>query len=368
MKNILSLLLLFFLMLCSVTAFAQELDDTTQQILEETLAQTEDILAPDFNFTETAKQMTKNTFSFRFDSVINYITNLLIGEIRENIGLLVKILVLSVLAGILCNLQQSLPGDGVSEISFLACFAVIAGLSVTLVSELTKIAITTIDNLVLLIAGLMPVMNTLIISSNPVAGTGFYPGLFLAMQSFVTICKNFFLPIIMVITALSVINALSGRFHITRLIGFARQIVKWGLGILLTIFVGILSIHSFTYNATTVAGRTVKYALSNFVPLVGGVLAESAEAVIRSVRLIRGAIGITGILALLSICCLPLIKILATSVLYRFSAAVMEPATDKRIVSLLMDLSGNITLIFVIVLMVTVMFIISLALLCALAT
>ena len=367
MKKILSLLLLFLLMLCSASVCAQELDDTTQQILEETLTQAEDILVPDFNFTETAQQIAKNSFSLRFDSVIHYITKLLFGEIRENISLLVKILVLSVLAGILCNLQQSLPGDGVSEISFLACFAVIAGLSVTLVTKLTEIAVTTIDNLILLIAGLMPVMNTLIATSNPVAGSGFYPGLFLAMQGFVTICKNFFLPTIMVITALSVINALSGRFHITRLIGFARQVVKWGLGILLTVFVGILSIHSFTYNATTVAGRTVKYALSNFVPLVGGVLAESAEAVIRSVRLIRGAIGITGILALISICSLPLIKILSTSILYRFSAGVMEPATDKRIVGLLMDLYGNITLIFVIVLMVTVMFIISLALLCALS-
>ncbi|MGN1060004.1 MAG: stage III sporulation protein AE, partial [Clostridia bacterium] len=63
---------------------------------------------------------------------------------------------------------------------------------------------------------------------------------------------------------------------------------------------------------------------------------------------------------------MPLIKILATSVLYRFAAGVAEPATDKRIVRLLMDLAGNITLIFAILLMVMVMFVISIALLCSL--
>ena len=53
------------------------------------------------------------------------------------------------------------------------------------------------------------------------------------------------------------------------------------------------------------------------------------------------------------------------SVLYRFAAGIAEPATDKRIVSLLSDVAGNITQVFVILLMVSVMFIISVAMLCA---
>jgi len=110
----------------------------------------------------------------------------------------------------------------------------------------------------------------------------------------------------------------------------------------------------------------VKYALCNFIPLVGGVLAESAEAVIASIRTIRGAVGIAGALAALSLCVAPLVKMLVVSVLYRFAAGVAEPATDQRIVRLLMDLSGNITLILTIVLMVSVMFIISVAMLCIL--
>lgn len=360
-------LILLLILFVSLPVQAQIPDGQTKEILQETMTLTKDIQIPGFHFNSIAEKAATGQLRFDFSSVIQYILDLFTKETKQNISLLIKMVVLSVLAGILCNLQQAMPGDGIGEISFLACFSVIAGISVTIVTDLTQIAVETIDSLMLCMAGLMPAMGTLCTGINPIF-SGFYPSLFFAMQTFVVICKNIFLPMITIITALTVINALSGRFHITRLIEFARQTVKWGLGLLLTIFVGILSIHSFTAGSVSVAGRTVKYALSNFVPLVGGVLAESAEAVLRSFKLIRSAFGISGILALLTLCCVPLAKILSSSVLYRFSAGVVEPATDKRIVSLLMDLSGNITLIFVIVLMVTVMFIISLALLCMLVT
>ncbi len=365
MKKFLFIPLLFVLLFMPRLATAEE--DLTQQILQDTLHNAQALNIPDFDFAETAQKALTGKLSFRLDSISQYILNLLTTELKANTGLLVKIVVLSVLAGVLCNLQQSMPGGNMADISFLACFAVVAGLSVTLMAQVTEIATTTINNLMLFIAGLMPVMGSLSLSAATSSAMGFYPGLFTAMQTFVVVCKNLFLPLISATTALSVINALSGRFHITRLIEFARQTVKWGLGLLLTVFVGILGLHSFTSGAVSIAGRTAKYAISNFIPLVGGVLAESAEAVIRSMQLIRGAVGIAGTIALMSICCLPVIKILATSVLYRFAAAILEPATDQRIVRLLMDLSGNITLIFSIILMVTVMFIISVAMLSALA-
>ncbi len=365
MKKLLFIPLLLILLSLPRSATAEEY--VTQQILQDTLQRAQALEIPDFNFAETTQKVASGQLSFRLDSILQYVLNLLTKELKTNANLLVKILVISVLTGVLCNLQHAAPESSIADVSFLACFAVVAGLSVTLMAQITEIANTTIDNLMLFIAGLMPVMGSLSLSASVSSAMGFYPGLFAAMQTFVAVCKNLFLPLISATTALSVINALSGRFHITRLIEFSRHIVKWGLGLLLTVFVSILGLHSFTSGAVSVAGRTAKYAISNFIPLVGGVLAESAEVVLRSMRLIRGAIGITGTIALLSICCLPVIKILATSVLYRFAAAILEPATDQRIVRFLIDLSGNITLTFSIMLMVTVMFIISVAMLSALA-
>ena len=364
-KSLLMFLIFVILITLPSSAFAEKTE--TEVILEETLEQAKSLNTKDFNFSETTENLLTGNLSLSFKGILQNVTDILFKEIKTHLSLLIKMLVLAVLAGVLCNLQQSMPQGGIGEISFLACFSVIAALSVSIVAGLLDLATNTIDSLMLFIASLIPIMSSLVASAGQAVFAGFYPTLFLAMQAFVGICQQFFLPMITVITALSVMNAISGRFHMTRLVDVIKQIIKWGLGLLLTVFVGILSIHSFSaFAAGSVAGRTVKYALCNFVPLVGNVLAESVEAVISSIRLIRGAVGFAGILALISLCALPLLKILSVSFLYRFAAGIAEPATDKRIVRLLMDLAGNITLIFVIMLMVSVMFIISIALLCGL--
>lgn len=363
MKNVLFFLLLVFCFTRFVPVYAES--DLAPELLNGVFDETKALDTPQFNFSETGKKLISGEFSLNFQEVLQQVFSLLFKEIKENLSLLIKMLVLSVLAGVLCNLQQSTPENGIGEVSFLACFAMIAGLSVSIVSSLSALVSNTIDSLMLFIASLMPVIGGVVASSNPVVLSGFYPTLFLAMQAFVALCRQCFLPLISVMTALSVTNAMSGRFHISRLIEVCGQVVKWGLGLLLTVFVGILGLHRFSvFAAGSIAGRTVKFALCNFIPIVGGVLSESIEAVIGSMRLIRGALGITGVMGILSLCGLPLIKLLSVSLLYRFSAGIAEPATDKRIVGLLMNLAGNITLLFSILLMVCVMFIISIALLC----
>lgn len=365
MKKLALALLILFLFCAVLAPIALAYESPDKQITEQALEAVKTIESPNLSFGETVQNLLSGNVKLSFEGMVQSLLNLLLKEVKENLSTLVKLLVLAILSGILCNLQQSMPESGIGEVAFLACFAGIAGLSVSIIASLSELAAETIDSLMLFIASLMPVLCGLVSSAGQAAMSGFYPVLFLAMQSFVSICQQFFLPLISVVTALSVTNAMSNRFQIAGLITTARNIIKWGLGLLLTIFVGILGIHSFSAFATgSIAGRTVKYALCNFIPLVGSVLAESIEAVIASLKLIKGSIGVTGVLALMTLCILPLLKILTVSLLYRFAAGVAEPATDKRVVRLLSELAGNITLIFSILLMVSVMFIISIALLC----
>jgi len=361
-----ALLLLAVVALIFFTGTVSAEENLTEQILQETLKTVQNLPQDGFDFAQTAEQAAEGELSFTLSGVLSGFLDRLFAEIKDNAQLIVKMLVLSILAGVLCNLQQSMPLAEIAEISFLFCLSAIAGIAASVVADMVELAISTIDALMLFMQSLIPTMGSLAVSAGVGTAMGFYPTLFASMQVFIHLSKSFFMPLIMMITALSVVNAMSNRFHIGRLIDFARQTVKWGIGLLLTVFVGILSIRGFTAGAFGVAGRTVKYALCNFVPLVGGVLAESIEAVLSSVRIIRGAVGVAGVLAALSMCIGPVINMLAVSVLYRFTAGVAEPATDKRIVKLLVDLSGNITLILSIVLMVCVMFIISVSMLCLL--
>lgn len=359
------LLLLLCICTCNVV-FAQENKDIKQTLLETTMEQVKDADLENFNFSETAQNVADGSWWLNPEEILTRIVDLFFSEFKSNLSAMIKIVVIAVLAGVLCNLQGAFNKEGVKTISFLVCFVMIANLTVSALAEIISMAVGTIDSLNLFMQGLIPAISGIVATSGTSMGQALSPSLFLCMQLITNLAKNVFLPMILLITALSVVNNISGRFHITRLIDFARQTLKWSSGILLTVFIGLLGIQGFSFAFVSgVAGKTVKYAICNFIPIVGNVLSDSVEAVCASAVIVKNAVGITGVLALISICAMPLIKLLALSLLYRLAAGIAEPVTDKRIVNLLSDLAGNITQTFVILLMVCVMFIISVAMLCA---
>ena len=368
MKNkrwLFSLFVVLFLLMpmrvCAQDGLAEQIlaDGKEQMVKSEGIAETQ-------NFYERTEKITSGEFEWSFSGVLSYLGNLLFGEIKDNFSSLMKMIVVAVMAGILCNIEGSFAKDSITNMGFLTCFMMIAGLSVSVFRDVVALARETIDNLHIFTQGLIPTVASISVSGGNGAAASISPLLFVCMQTITYLAKNFFLPFHLVICALSIINNVTERFHIGRLIEFARQILKWSTGILLTVYIGLLGFQGFSVGYLNgVAGKTVKYAVCNFIPLVGSALAESVEAVCASAALVKNAVGVAGIISLISICLMPLCKLLALSALYRFAAGVAEPVTDKRITNLLGETAANITQTFVILLMLSVMFIISIGLLCS---
>ncbi len=339
-------------------------NDFTDELLNEAISSVE---SGEVDFEEITKEVEEGKI-FDFSKLLNEAINLLFGEIKGSISMLIKLVVTAVLSGVLCNLKLSKVEGGTAQVSFFACYSLVAAMVINSFYELLSFSSSTVDSLRIFMQSLIPALAAVISAGGSVSLAAYTPVLFGTMQIIAHIAQNVFLPLIFTVTALSVVNNLSERFHITKLVELLRQILKWGLGLLLTVFVGLLGIQGVsTAFLDGVAGKTVKYALCNFVPVVGGVLADSASAVLYSMGIVKNTLGIAGIVALVTICAVPLAKISAMGILYKLSAGICEPMADKRIVNLLSEISASITQIFGILLMVCIMFIISIAILCMLS-
>ena len=77
--------------------------------------------------------------------------------------------------------------------------------------------------------------------------------------------------------------------------------------------------------------------------------------------LIKNALGLTGLLLLLSTAAAPMLQTLAASMLYRAGAALLEPLSDPRSGACLQDFSDILMLLFVIQLSVGAMFLLLVA-------
>ena len=111
----------------------------------------------------------------------------------------------------------------------------------------------------------------------------------------------------------------------------------WILKLLIIIFTTYMSITGAVSGTTDLAAlKTTKMVISSAVPVIGGILSDSSEAVLVSMGVIKNAAGIYGMLAVLSIFAGPFMKIGIHFLLLKVSAALCAVFGDKR-VSMLAD-------------------------------
>jgi stage III sporulation protein AE len=119
------------------------------------------------------------------------------------------------------------------------------------------------------------------------------------------------------------------------------------LGVLLTIFLGVISVQGLTSSVTDgLTIRTAKYITGSFVPVVGKALADATDTVISASLLVKNAIGLVGVIIILFLCAFPALKILTLALIYKVTAAIMQPLGDTPIVECLDAIGKSMIYVF----------------------
>lgn len=172
----------------------------------------------------------------------------------------------------------------------------------------------------------------------------------------------FILPIVFIATALGIIANLSDKIQIGKLSNFFKSGITWILGLVITIFVSILSLEgSLTSNVDGLTAKGIKTATSTFVPVVGKALGDSVDTVLGATSLLKNSIGIVGMFVIIGICAVPIIKLSLFTITYYFTSAICEPLADKKVVSLLEQMGSTFKVLLGVMFFVAVLLIIGLA-------
>ena len=79
----------------------------------------------------------------------------------------------------------------------------------------------------------------------------------------------------------------------------------------------------------------------------------------------KNAVGTSGIIVMCVICVLPIFKIGVIQLMLKLTSSIAEPLTDKRVSSMLWEVSESVTTIFAVVVMVAVLFMINISIMLA---
>lgn len=258
-------------------------------------------------------------------------------EIQSSVTAIGSIILIIVVNSILSCITEGMENKSVSKIAEYVQIILIVTVILGNFSAVIECIKNSVGNMVDFVNMLMPVIVALIITTGNVTAATVIQPLLLFMT---TLIGNFInsvaIPIVLVSTSLGIISNLSDKIQVNKLAKRLKSSTVWIIGIILTIFVTLISVEgSLSEGVDAVTAKTTKAAISNLVPVVGKILGDAVDSVIGCSNILKNAIGFLGMMIIIGISLVPVIKLAILMGLYYLAAAICEPIADQKIIKLL---------------------------------
>jgi len=332
----------------------QAMEDTTR-LTEEQNAQIEKLydyitniqseyeILNNMNPKEFVKNYIKNGDSgLSMKELFKYFSTYAFKEVLVAFKLVGSLIIVAIVCALLNNLQNAFSNESLTNIAYFACYSVMIILIVKgfyIGVTLAKDAIMEMSNF---IAALFPILMMLLASVGGFVEATLMDPIIMGISSVgARFYATVLIPVICMSFVLEFVNNISDDYKVNNLSNLLRKSALWIQGIFMTVFIAIITIRSIAAKSLDlVTMKTAKFAVDSFIPVVGKTLSDAISTVAGYTVLLKNAISSIGLIVIIVIMLLPIIKILIMAFIYKLTAALIEPISDKKVVSVI-DSAGN---------------------------
>lgn len=325
--------------------FLQQIDKEIQEYL------------PELSFAQLLESFKEGEMMSPQD-ILKGLLNYFFHEVAVNLSLLGKLLVIAVICLLLQNLQSAFENGTVGKLAYFVCFLALITIAVSSFRVAVTAGLDSIGKMVAFMKILLPVLLVLLTAMGGLTSAALLQPFLMVFISFMSyFTEGVIFPLIYLSAVLTIANNVSDRFKVSRIAALFKQLAKIGLGLVLTLFIGVITVEGVAGAVVDgVTLRTAKYMTGAFVPVAGSMFADALDAVMGGSLILKNAIGLSGVVVLAILVLFPVIKITVIALVYRFAAALLQPMGDSSISDTLEDMSGILFLTFAAVLTVAIMF------------
>ena len=299
LKVLLALILGLSILLFSV--YANVLDpaaEVEEYLTGADMAEVQEAIPPD-----AAKLMEKEkitSFSQLISLPVEEVWALLFGAVQEQIQSPLRVLLslagVILLSALVQGIGNALDG-GVHQVFGAIMTAFVISLIIRPVMECILSLQTVFADFSLFLAVYIPAFAGIMTTAGqPMTGALYNVMLFGACQGVSSLLQAAFVPVISCYLSLAIVTEVVPQMGLRDIITGFKKLITWGLGLTMTIFVGLLSLQSAVAGGgDNVAVKTTKFMLSSLIPGVGGSLSELFMATQGCVQLVKSTVGAAGI-------------------------------------------------------------------------
>ena len=246
------------------------------------------------------------------EKIGHWLCDALLYEIKTGKTILVEVVLLAAGFSMLKNFSGTFEKNYVSDICFLLVYGVLCVLLLKSFEIYGTVAEEALNGSIDFMKALIPAFGiSMVFSSGAESSAAFYQLAYVVTELF----NHFFE---------------DEKFqNFTELLA---GVISWGMK---SAMMAVLGLNVMQGLLAPAKDRLLNGAVSRaamMIPGVGNVLGGIGELMFGAGILIKNCVGVTALIVLLAVGCIPVLKLACMSVLYKLAAAVAEPVADKRIV------------------------------------
>lgn len=267
-----------------------------------------------------------------------------VGKKAVRSGVLLLVIVM------LCSMGEGLTlAGGEREIPVvpLAGALAVTAVAVTDVHSLMGMGTSAIESMTSFSNVLLPIVAAVTAATGAITGAAarqMAAALFSSLL--VNLISRLLIPLVYGYIAANVAYAAVGNEGLKRVAAFLKWLTVTILTVILLVFVGYLTIGGvITGSADAATVKAAKFAISGAVPVVGSIISDASESILAAAGVLRGTVGVFGMIVVLAICLLPFLQLAVHYLIYKLVAALSATIGDGRVCGLIESLSGAFGLI-----------------------
>ena len=319
------------------------------------------------NFKETVMQIIGGDLELTGD-LFNRLVKEQIGyAFASSKSNLIHMLLIALMAALFTNFSRVFQNKQISEMSFYILYLMLIALAI----NSFQIVIDWVGDGVNTISGFMSIFCPVYflavsVAKGSVTAAAFYNLVLSLIYLVELIISKFLLPVIHVYIMIRVLNHLSEEEYLGKFAELLETIISWILKTFVAGVVGLNLVQGLINPAIDTVKRSAITRGAESIPGIGDVLGGTAEVLLGTAVLIKNGIGMAGAIICFALCLVPLIQVALIVLMYKLSAAVIQPISDKRVIGCLESVAEGCNLLLRVVFTTGLLFLLTIVIVAAL--
>ncbi len=269
----------------------------------------------------------------------------------EYIGICIPSFLTIIVVCILCSILSALTSNFKKQSTVEVVMFVAYATAVIIVLAIVTDVVITVEKTISLLSKLSEILFTILLTLLTALGgvttvAAFQPFLAFLSGGIMKIISAIIVPAFVATNLFAVVGNITKDVKLDKMSAFFKSGASWLLGIVFSLFMAFVTAQGITGAAFDgISFQAAKFALSTYVPILGGYLSDGFDLALAGAVLIKNAAGFTGIIILLAIVVFPLLKLVILTLLLKLTAAVTEPLGEKKVSQMTLSVSKNMSLL-----------------------